>query len=713
MTLTRMLCILMLAGLLSAGIGCPTPSPSSTNTNGGAPPNGNTPTTNANNTNSGGLTGRAIEGLRFYSENGCAACHCNDAVGGCNLAAPSIRGASLVDIDANLRAPQVQCVEPCGDVEDREDHPLKLFNADLQSIDDLATYLEALGEEDPFQGENSQITRGFVLYMQAGCVTCHLPSAQGSNQGGIGQPIAGTDPDAIRAALLGGVPCHPIQVPASDTVTVIAPPPEGDRVCSLTGAYSPGTPQTAMLVDSGAGAEDEQLTLLSYFLAFIAPVPEVGIEPCENRPGEICTVAGLGAGGFNADNVGADEALLYFPQDIELTDWNDDGSIDLAIDDWNNHRIRVVYLDRCTPSARGMDICNQIISIAGTGKVTGADALNHPTDIAFTPDGLGDEALDGALNIATWHNQNIYRYPKGITSGEDRHQPAGLCDLLCGGSDTMQTTAGETFLSLPVSMSIDPANGDIYIAEGGCSRIRILNITGPEVRDQPDGCIDPINMFPDSTLRTLAGRAGMNGYMGDGGPASEAIFNVFNGPVITNFGLDLYVDDTTFELYVADSMNHIIRRIDLLADPPIIELFAGRPPAEGPFDPNSPPEGGFEDGNRLTEARFNFPANVHVDDNRNVWVADARNHAVRRIDAGTGEVTTIAGIGRPGFNGDNIPADEAQLDTPFGIAVHPDGRVFISDTNNSRVRVVIPEDFSTEGKCTTEEGDQGVSICVP
>jgi adhesin/invasin len=53
-------------------------------------------------------------------------------------------------------------------------------------------------------------------------------------------------------------------------------------------------------------------------------------------------------------------------------------------------------------------------------------------------------------------------------------------------------------------------------------------------------------------------------------------------------------------------------------------------------------------------------------------------------------VTTLAGTGVLGFNGDNQPATMAQLNYPNGVAIHPDGRVFIADTNNNRVRVINP-----------------------
>jgi hypothetical protein len=545
-----------------------------------------------------------------------------------------------------------------------ESHPLKLPRATDEEIDNLTLYLGTLTGGTPITAENSLITQGYNLYIQAGCVACHLASAQGTQQGGIGQPIAGTDPDNIYGVLTGAVPCHPIQVAG-----VPLPP----MPCSVTGSYSTGTPTTAMLVDTPPPNTDDERTELSYFLAFIAPPPAVGVEPCQDRPGEICTVVGIGVGGFTHDDVAATETLIYYPKDLALTDWNQDGTPDLAIDDWNNHRIRVVFIDKDTPKddGSGVMVTNRIISIAGTGKVTGDDALNHPTDLAFD--------ANGALVMANWHNQNIYRYPRGLLRGGDRDQLAGLCDLMCQSDAMGPTRVDQTFLSLPSSVAIHP-DGRIFFAEQGCARIRILTIGATRTQTQPAGCITPVNLFVDGMIATLAGIVsppmGVT-YAGDGGPASAAVFNVFRGPTIPNFGIALSPENPPDELYVADSMNHVIRAIDLRANPPTISLFAGVPGMSG-----------FADG-PAESALFNFPANVYVDENHIVYVADQNNHAVRQIDQ-MGRVTTIAGTGAAGFNGDNIPATEAELNSPFGIAKDARGRIFIADTNNNRVRVINP-----------------------
>jgi len=94
------------------------------------------------------------------------------------------------------------------------------------------------------------------------------------------------------------------------------------------------------------------------------------------------------------------------------------------------------------------------------------------------------------------------------------------------------------------------------------------------------------------------------------------------------------------------------------------------------------------DGGRAEDAQFNWPAAVAVDRTGNVYVADAfGNHRVRRIDAATGIVRTIAGTGRAGYSGDGGAATQAQLDTPYAsLAIDSRGNVYIVDTGNQRVR---------------------------
>lgn len=588
----------------------------------------------------GDRTLRAIAGLESYSERGCAACHCNDAVGGCNLEAPSLQGVSLDRLNEKLRLDQV--LYP---------HPVKATLSDTQ-LEDLSIFLGTLSEGTSIDGF-SQVTLGYQHYIRGGCITCHLSSGQGVNQGGLGVAIAGTDPDNVYSALTGGVPCHPRQRVVPDT-------PGAECRYEIT-----SNPTVQTLTDTAPPDSDDERVVLSYFLTFIAPPPTVGVvEECNDVSGEICTIAGTGVSGFTQDGVPATETLLFSPLELGLTDWNEDGVLDLAFVDWNNHRVRVIYIDTEIDG-----VANRIESIAGTGKVTGRDALNHPTDVAFD--------ANGALVMANWHNQNIYRYARGLVDGADRDQLAGLCDLRCNDDSNGPTRVDETFIALPTSLAIHP-DGRIFFSEGGCSRIRILTVGATRVTQQPEQCITSVNLYSDGIIETFAGHAGMNGYGGDGGPASEAIFNIDNSPLNPNFGISLSPETPPQRLYIADTLNNCIRYIDLTVDPPTIHLFAGVPTSAG-----------YQDG-PAAEALFNFPTNVYAHTDGFVYVSDTHNHVIRRIDPNGGTVTTVVGTGERGFNSDNIPASTALLDNPSGVVIHPDGRMFIGDLGNNRIRVVHP-----------------------
>ena len=96
-----------------------------------------------------------------------------------------------------------------------------------------------------------------------------------------------------------------------------------------------------------------------------------------------------------------------------------------------------------------------------------------------------------------------------------------------------------------------------------------------------------------------------------------------------------------------------------------------------------------KDGVPATSAQLRSPSGLAVDRQGNVYIADFPDHRVRKVSPG-GTITTIAGTGRGGFSGDGGPATSAQLFAPYGVAVDGQGTVYITDTQNYRVRKVTP-----------------------
>jgi len=174
----------------------------------------------------------------------------------------------------------------------------------------------------------------------------------------------------------------------------------------------------------------------------------------------------------------------------------------------------------------------------------------------------------------------------------------------------------------------------------------------------------PVAAEAGGTIRTLAG-TGVFGFSGDGGPARSA---ALNGP----FGLDA---GSSGDVYIADSGNHRIRRVAVATD--VIETIAG-----------SDREGFAGDGGSATNAMLNNPMEVAVTLSGDVFIADTGNHRIRKVDGSTGLITTVAGNGTVGFSGDGGPATSAALDYPYGVTVDTAGNVFIADTWNGRIRRV-------------------------
>ncbi len=166
------------------------------------------------------------------------------------------------------------------------------------------------------------------------------------------------------------------------------------------------------------------------------------------------------------------------------------------------------------------------------------------------------------------------------------------------------------------------------------------------------------------TITTVAG-TGLGGFNGDGIPATSARLANPVGVAVDSAG----------NLIIADTLNHRIRRVD--ATTGVITTVAG-----------NGIQGFSGDGGPATSARLNDPIAVGVDSAGNLYIADTFNLRIRRVDAATGIITTVAGTGLSGFNGDGIPATSAHLDTPQGVALDGAGNLFIADTLVHRIRRV-------------------------
>src|SRR5205814_820849 len=160
------------------------------------------------------------------------------------------------------------------------------------------------------------------------------------------------------------------------------------------------------------------------------------------------------------------------------------------------------------------------------------------------------------------------------------------------------------------------------------------------------------------TINTVAG-----GGAGDGGDATIANLNSPASVAV----------DSSGNLYIADLGNDRIRKI--AAATGIITTVAGN--------------GGLAfagDGGAATNASLNTPASVALDASGNLYIADQGNHRIRKVDAATGIITTVAGNGSPAFAGDGGAATSASLNSPSGVALDASGNLYIADFFDNRIR---------------------------
>ena len=165
-------------------------------------------------------------------------------------------------------------------------------------------------------------------------------------------------------------------------------------------------------------------------------------------------------------------------------------------------------------------------------------------------------------------------------------------------------------------------------------------------------------------VETVAG-TGVEERSGDGGLAVEA---GVGGP----FGVVVGPDGA---VYVCEIAGHVVRRIDLESGGIETVVGTGEPGYSG-------------DGGRAREAKVEEPYEVRFDANGHMFFVDMTQNVVRRVDAETGIITTVAGSGESGFSGDGGLAVEAKLNRPHSICLDGEGNLYICDIGNHRVRVV-------------------------
>jgi sugar lactone lactonase YvrE len=278
----------------------------------------------------------------------------------------------------------------------------------------------------------------------------------------------------------------------------------------------------------------------------------------------------------------------------------------------------------------------QIVTVAGTGEsgyggdgqLGTAATLNEPKNVCFD--------AEGNLLIADSENHVIRRLT---------HE-SGVIETVAGCVGTPHS--GEKIPEAPVPSHHAEKEADPLA----------------DVEDMPGRAY---SQTPDlsGTVRYIVGQGlGKDRFAGDGELATRALLNFPSAVTV----------DSTGTLFIADTWNHRIRRVDSKTG--IIQTVAGTGQAKWAGD-----------GGPGVFASLNEPVALVLDGGR-LYIADQSNNRIRMLDLESGMITTVAGTGDSGYNGEGMPAVESALAGPSGLAIDQEGNLYIADTFNGRIRMI-------------------------
>jgi len=358
--------------------------------------------------------------------------------------------------------------------------------------------------------------------------------------------------------------------------------------------------------------------------------------------GIISTIAGGNTtGAYTGDGGPATAAKLNNPTDIVV-----DAAGNIMIADNGNHVVRQINTSGIITTIVG----NGLTGKTGNGGPATASQLGTPYQLALDN--------KGNLFVAEVDTMLICKV-----------DAAGIITIIAGtgaariGTDGDGGPATAATMSYPTGIAAD-TSGNVYFSDDDNSRVRVINLS-----------TGIINNFAFT---------GVPGSGGDGGPATAAQVNVPAG---------LHFDSKTGHLLICDEWNNKIRMVNTAGT---IATVAGQ-------------NGLFDEGIAATTAEISVPNNIASDAAGNVYIADYYNNRIRKVNAASGAITTVAGNGvylyssTPATLGDGAPATNANLASPAAVTVDNAGNIYFIDESNERVRMV-----NTAGIITTIAGNGNI-----
>jgi DNA-binding beta-propeller fold protein YncE len=268
---------------------------------------------------------------------------------------------------------------------------------------------------------------------------------------------------------------------------------------------------------------------------------------------------------------------------------------------------------------------------SGDGSLATMACLNEPKNLCFD--------AGGNLFIADSENHAIRRIM----------QVSGLIDTVAG-TGPHQSIASES--TPPQVVSDEPTHEADPLAD-------VEDIPGRAYTQTPDR---------SGTVRYIVGQGmGRDRFAGDDGLATHALLNFPSAVVVDSAGA----------LFIADTLNHRIRRVDPQTG--IIQTVAGTGQTKWSGD-----------GGPGVSATLNEPVALVLQGTQ-LYIADQSNNRIRMLDLETHVIITVAGTGDSDYNGDGMPATEASLAGPSGLALDADGNLYVADTFSGRIRMIAKD----------------------